>query len=157
MNEVLAKIIELLKAEMPQIKTFYEGEVVMGTVPRSHLPAVMVFGNSTNVIAKSTCTDQYTYNITIRLVSDLMKFVSEKGTGEIIKAQEYLIDTMEKRDSQGVLENDTILGVMRKNIGTNKYLFNNDIRITYQTIQTGEFFYVKAEMNLTATTDILSR
>lgn len=158
MNEILKELIELFKAGMgDKIKTYYQGEVVAGTVPRSNTPALMVFGNSTNLVARSTGTDQYEYNITIRLVSDLMKYVDEKGTGQVLKAQEYLINVMEERTSQGVPENDTILGVLRKNIKGKKFLYNNDIQINYQAIQTGEFFYIKAEATLTATTDVLPR
>lgn len=156
MNEVLQELIGKLKANLCQkIQTYYQGEVIINA--KSYMPALMVFGNSTNVIAKDTCNDQFEYNITIRVVDNIMEYVSDKGTGEIIKAQESLVNIMEARNDDGTLAIDSVLGTLRANVRGTKFLYNNDITVEYRAIQTGEFFYVQAEMNLTATTDLIPR
>jgi len=156
MNLVLAELKSILSTAIgASIKAYYQGEVAV--VPQSYLPALMIFGRSTNVVAKSTAKDQYQYNITIRVVIDLKKYLSESGTGDTIKAQEALINLMEERNSDGTTKAATVLGALRDNVRGTQYIFNNDITIEYSTIQQGEYFYYKADCNLTATTDLLTR
>lgn len=156
MNEALKELIILLKANLFQkIETYYQGEVIVNA--KSYMPALMVFGNTTSVVAKDTCNDQFEYDITIRVVDNIMEYVSDRGTGEIIKSQESLISIMEARNIDGTLAIDTVLGTLRANVRGTKFLYNNDITVEYRAIQTGEFFYVQAELNLTAVTDLIPR
>jgi len=156
MNRVLSELKTKLSTAMTtSIKQYYQGEVVV--VPQSYLPALMVFGNSTEVVAKSTAKDQYKYNITIRVVIDLKLYLSEAGTGDTIKAQQAIINLMEERNTDGTLKANTVLGTLRDNVRGTDYLFNNDINIEYKTIQRGEFWYYQSDCNLTATTDLLTR
>lgn len=157
MNRILSELKTKLSTAMGStlIKSYYQGEVVV--VPQSYLPALMVFGNSTEVVAKSTAKDQYRYDITIRVVIDLKLYLSEVGTGDTIKAQQAIINLMEERNTDGTLKSTTVLGTLRANIRGTDWLFNNDINIAYKTIQRGEFFYYQADCNLTATTDLLTR
>jgi hypothetical protein len=156
MNEVLDKIKSLLQDSLCQkITSYYKGEVIVP--PKSYLPALMVIGNSTNVVAKDTCNDQFEYDITIRVVVNVMEYVSDRGTGEVMKAQEDLINIMEARNEDGSLASDSVIGVLRANVRTNKFLYNNDITAEYRAIQTGEFFYVQAEVSLSAVTDLIPR
>src|SRR3989344_3978454 len=148
MNRVLSEIKTLLSTAMTtSIKQYYQGEVAV--VPQSYLPALMIFGNGTEVVAKSTAKDQYRYNITIRVVIDLKLYLKESGTSDTIKAQQAIINLMEERNTDGTLKDATVLGTLRNNVRGTDYLFNNDITIEYQTIQRGEFFYYQADCNLT--------
>lgn len=156
MNEALKELLEILEEALGQnIKTYYRGEVIVPA--RSYLPCLMVFGNSTEIQAKDTCNDTFEYNVTIRIVSDIMKYVDEKGTGEVIKAQDYLIDAMEGRNEDGTLRCDTVLGALRANLRGKNFLYSSDVRAEYRAIQTGEFFYIKAELQLTAVSDSVKR
>ena len=157
MNRILSELKTKLSTAIGSnlIKSYYQGEVVV--VPQSYLPALMIFGNSTEVVAKSTAKDQYKYDITIRVVIDLKAYLSEAGTGDTIKAQQAIINLMEERNTNGTLKTTTVLGTLRANIRGTDWLFNNDITIQYKTIQRGEFFYYQADCNLTATTDLLTR
>lgn len=156
MNDVLAEIKADMEAAIGSaIKTYYQGEVVL--VPLSYAPALMVFGTSTEVVAKSTSKDETTYSITIRVVDTIQKKFDEDGTGVIIKAQEDLIDIMEERDANGIALSTTVLGVLRRNIKGTSYLFNDDITINYSTMEQGEFFYISAEINLNVSRDLVLR
>lgn len=159
MNRVLAELLTKLKAAIGTtlIKTYYQGEVVTPAVPQSYLPALMVFGESTEVVAKSTAKDQYKYTIIIRVVIDLKKYLKESGVSEILTAQEAIINLMEERNSDGTTKATTVLGCLRDNVRGTDYLFNNDITIDYKTIERGEFFYYQAECRFSAVTDLLLR
>ena len=156
MNDILEELkAALLAAIGNSLTTYYTGEVVL--VPKTYLPALMIFGNSTNLIAKSTAKDQTVHDITIRVVMDVADKFDETGTGLIVKAHQDLIDIMEEREAGGQPKAATVLGVLRANIKGTDYLFNNDITINYQTLERDEFFYVQAECNFTATTDLVTR
>lgn len=158
MNELLDELKSLLQTALgANFKTYYKGNVIVP--PKKYLPALMIFGNSTNVIAKTTAEDQYQYNVSIKVVVDVMTFVDEAGTGEIIKSQETLIDLMEQRNSSNQPVATTVLGVLRDtdNIRGARYIHNNNINVTYSAAQTGEFFYNYAIMNLEFITDLVPR
>ena len=159
MNELLDEIKGYLSAALTtKFTTYYKGEVII--VPKSYLPALMVWGNSTKVVARTTSQDQYSYGITIKAVVDINKYVNEAGTGTSVKAQEDLYKLMEERDPTTNQPIATcVLGVLRKveNISGVKYLYNNDIDIQYSTIQTGEYFYCTATMTLNLVTDLINR
>lgn len=156
MNRVLAELKSLFdNALSSKFTEIYQGEVVLP--PQSYLPCLMLIPQSTEVIAKSTAKDQYTYTILLRAVVDIKKYFDEAGTGDVLKAQQALINLMEERETTGVLKTATVLGVLRANITGTDYLFNNEITIQYSTIQTGEWFYWKAECLVKATTDLLVR
>lgn len=159
MNLVLDEIKDLMENNInvgsTRINTFYQWEVAL--VPRSYLPALMVIGRSTRQEARGTAKDQVTYDITIRVITDLVKEFTEAGTGDIIKAQETLANLMEERETTGVAKATSVLGILRRNIRGTSYLFHNDYTITYNMIQRNGFFYVAADMNFTLTTDLVLR
>lgn len=157
MNEVIEEILGYLKTAMgDKIKTYYHGEVALP--PKSYIPCLMVFGTSTRLIAKSTAKDQLEYDILIRVVIDVNDHFKEKGVKEEkISAMEQIIDLMEERNSDGTLKNDTVLGTLRDNVTGTDYLFNNNVEITYERLQSGEYPYVKADMSVTAITDLIQR
>ena len=163
MDDVLQTILDLMKATIndnsTQIKTFYKGKVNPEVVPMDYLPALMVYGNSTSVSALSTCKDQYVYDITIKLVDNLKNYLSTSGVDETIKHQEAMYNLIEDRETTGVLKADTVIGILRANIRTDDFLFNNDIIADYSIVpsESGTFWRIECDVNITATTDILSR
>lgn len=159
MTEAVEEIKTLLSSNMEStdVKTFYQGEIDFDLVPKSYLPAAMIFGTNTDHNAHGTAKDQSIYSITIRVVLDVKAYFSESGTGDTIKAQEALQDIMEERDANGVPLETTVLGILRRNIRGTNFLFSNRMNISYSKMRTGEFFYVSADLTMTATTDLVSR
>ena len=164
MDDALQTILDLMKASINSvtagtIKTFYKGKVNPDVVPQDYMRALMVYGNSTSVVALSTCKDQYKYDITIKLVDNLKNYLSTSGVTETIKHQEAMYNLVEKRETTGVLKADTVMGILRANIRTDEFLFNNDITADYTIVpsESGSFWRLECDINLTATTDILSR
>lgn len=158
MNDLLDEFKTLLEGAMSgSITTFYKGEVKL--VPQSYLPALMVMPVSTNVIARTTASDQFQYTVKVRIVTDIKKSLDEAGTGAIIKSQQSIIDMFEERTNT-VPDADTVLGVLRKvtNIRGVNYIYNNDITIDYGGIVEADgWFYVTAEATLSFTTDLILR
>jgi hypothetical protein len=164
MDDVLQTILDLMKnninyVTVGTVKSFYKGKVNAEVIPRSNLRALMVYGTSTNVVAKSTCQDQYVYSITIKLVDHLTNYIKEAGVTETIKHQEAMYNLVEDRETTGVLKADTVLGILRANIRTDDFLFNNEINVDYSIVppESGQFWRIECDVNFTATTDILLR
>lgn len=138
-----------------RIKTYYIGEVVL--VPRAYLPALMIFGERTQIIAKSTAKDQSQYDIVIRIETDINTFYKESGTGTTVSHTEDLANIMEERNSDGTYKSNTVVGALRTHVRGENYLFNNDISIDYSVIQQGEYFVCRADLKIKATTDLYLR
>jgi len=164
MDDALEDILTLIKAtintvDSDKIKTFYKGKVNAEVVPRSNMRALMVYGNSTSVVAKSTAKDQYQYDITIKIVDHLTAYLKETGVVETLESHEAFYNLVEERESDGSLKADTVLGILRANIRTDSFLYNNDILANYAIIppESGQFWRLECDINLTATTDIVIR
>ncbi len=156
MNLVATEILDLLETNLTTtFKQYYDGEVELP--PRHLLPAIMLKGNSTHQYAKGTAKDQADYSFTLRIVLDAVEYFDESGTGAILKAQQAIRELMEGRDATGVAKSTSVLGVLRRNIRGENYLFNNDFTISYSKLERGKFFYYTAEMDFTVTTDLVLR
>lgn len=138
-----------------RIKTYYTGEVAL--VPRSYLPALMIFGERTQIIAKSTAKDQAQYDIGIRVETDINTYYKESGTGTTIAHTEDLMKIMEERNDNGTYKANTVVGALRAHVRGTNYLFNNDISVEYKIIQQGEYFVCRADLKIKATTDLYLR
>lgn len=57
--------------------SYYLGEVK--SPPKSYLPALMIFGEETTVVAEGTLKDRFKHTLVIRAQLDVMAFVDEKG------------------------------------------------------------------------------
>lgn len=159
MNDVLAELLTLLETALStRITSYYQGEVVVPA--KSTLPALMVIGNSTRIGKSSTASDQYIHSVTVKVVANVMSYVSEEGNATgVIAAQEDLIDIIEERESNTTLKSNTVLGCLRKNanIRTGKFEYNNNFVVQYDTIRTGQFFYVSASVTLDLISDLIQR
>lgn len=160
MNDVLDELKALFETNLTgrSIKKFYKGEIAL--VPQSYTPVFMIWGVSTEIIAKSTACDQFVYTIQIRIEDSLNHTLKSTGIADDdLEDQETLINTMEERETNGQLKSNTVMGILRtvSNISGTSYLFNNELTATYSRILKGEYWAVRAELTLTATTDLVER
>lgn len=157
-EEIKTKLETVLGAgDTPRIKKFFNGRVKL--VPSSYMPALMVYGARTNVIAKSTAKDQFRFTLVVRVVVNLASYFSEEGVDETIKSQEDLRNIMEERNADGSLKANTVLGILRDkdNVRGVNYLYNNDITIEYEIDERGKFPVAVAELRMEATTNLTLR
>ncbi len=153
MNDIIAELIAKIQTEVGnRILTYYTGEVEVPA--KSYCPMLMIIPNKSMVIAKDTANDQEEFDITLRLVTDLKTYLNQAGTGTVIKQTLDHVNIMEERNSDMTVKSNTVLGALRKYVKGSKYLFNNNIDITYQVIQTGEWFFCRSEINLKAVTNL---
>jgi len=165
MNRVEAEILALLNDSTANginqgtdgavINTFYQGEVKL--VPKSYLPALMVWGTRTEQNAHGSAKDQARYFISIRVVIDVVSEFTEANSSAIIEAQYTLRDIMEKRNAAGLAGADSVVGILRRNIRGTSFLFTDNYVIDYAMIPSGGFFYVAADMTIEATSDLILR
>ena len=155
MNQITDQLFTLLNGNVTGIKAYYDGEVTL--VPKSYQPALMIIPLASNLVAKSTAKDQMEYEVMIRIEVDVKTFFDEAGTGSQIKHTVALANYMEKIDSNGQFEAGTVMGILRANVRTSKWLYNNNETITYGIMPKGEFWVAKAEMTLSAITNLIER
>lgn len=137
------------------IKTFYQGEVKV--VPRSYLPALMVFGTRTEQPANGTAKDLVKFDIVVRVVIDAVTEFTEAGNGGILQIPFRLREIMEDRDETGKAKDTSVLGILRGNIRGTNFLYTTDSAIEYTTLQTNGFFYTVAELKTQAVDRALRR
>lgn len=154
MNDILDELIGYLQTGFSTaITKYYKGYVKLP--PKKYLPCIQVYGISTDQSHHSTAKDKAVYTIGIRVVEDVTTKLSSSGTGDIIKAQESIIDLMEERASGGVPNSDSIFGVLTRNIKGTDYLFNDEYRANYENIEKEGFFYTVADMQVVITDLVL--
>jgi len=150
MNTIITEILEQLKVSMGgDINTFYKGEAVI--VPKSNLPALMVYPVSTTLDNQnaSTCEDRLTHTITIKIYSNIQKHLNEAGVDETIKHMEELVELMEGRQLDNTYKANSVLGSIRSNISGENYTYNDSLSFDYGVIQTGEYFVTRSEVTFT--------
>jgi hypothetical protein len=159
MNSVLTEILGYLETGLSsQIRTYYQGRVIDDIIPRQYLPALSIYPIQSTQAHHGTAKSQVVYKIGIRVVLDLVSEFTTAGTGSIIKAQQDLINLMEKRTSGGLADSDSIVGILERNIAGTDYLFTDNYVIDYtQTTPGRKFFHVAADMSIEVTTDLVLR
>jgi len=131
-----------------KFKHYYIGDI-NDNIPINYLPALCIYGNSTVIQQKSTTTDRWLFDVTIEAFTNSFANVSiNELTDDILVAQKELQDIFEERNANHSPKNTTVLGIIRKYIQGNNYLYNDDIVINYDRhLVNGKVFY-KAKMQL---------
>jgi len=114
------------------IKKYYTGKV--HNPPLNYFPVLMVYGNTTTLLEKSTARDRYRHEVVIELMTNVFAKVSSSGVEDdkVLDAQKQIMDLMEEVDASYTPKAATILGTLRRNITGTDYLFNDDIVIQYE-------------------------
>ncbi len=141
MFETLTQIRTLLKDRFQsQFKTFMIDNPAL--IPESALPCLAIVPVSTDTILADTGRDIHTHTIEIRLIINAVTEV--QGKRDQMIGTQFLTETMEKKDSDGKLKSNTILGVLREDLklGRNWYI-GNDATVEYTIEERGEQFFTK--------------
>lgn len=134
----------------PLFKKLYVGR--LNSVPTNYLPSLSIYGNDTTLTAKSTATDKSEFTITIEVFINAFEGVSQAElVDDILINQRLLQNLMEERDANGVAKTTSVWGQLRRHIQGVNYLFNNDLRISYDFTADKNKTYYKAAMTLTGT------
>ena len=111
-------------------------------VAESSLPCLAVCPVSTDTALADTGRDLHTHTIEIRVIINAANEVQGKQNQMV--GSQFLAEIMDKKDSNGKLERNTILGVLREELrlGNNLYL-GNDSTIEYSIEERGEQFFTR--------------
>ncbi|MEE8151280.1 MAG: hypothetical protein V3T43_06150 [Nitrosomonadaceae bacterium] len=141
MFAVLEEIILLLRAALTtSYTTYYLGNVKTENIAGNYLPALIVYGNETELLTDqlTTARDKYAFNVTIKVVVNALGNADEAeptNTNDSnvveLQTQKQLYNLVEERDSDMKPLTATILGVLRANVSGTDYLFHNNVVIEY--------------------------
>lgn len=123
MRKSIDSIKTLLEAKLRgPVKSFYVGDPWI--FPISVLPALMICPNHTDTDIIDNQRDSHTHFIDISLVIDAMQFFN--ATPDTMVGTDFLMKTMENELSDGTIDPNSILGVLRDNLDleTNRHISN---------------------------------
>lgn len=113
----MQKSIELLKTKLEnklkgKISSFYIGDPYI--IPMSLMPCIMINPLRTETNVADNQRDVHSHFINVALVIDAMQFFDATPTKMV--GCSYLMETMEKEDSDGNIDTNSILGILRDNL-----------------------------------------
>ncbi len=114
-DPIINKYIELIKAKMPAIKSFYQGDPFR--VPKTNLPACIISKTQTMVGPLTNAEDSHQIGITITIITDIRDERSNENEELVTPGIAQLYDIIEGREDTTYLLKDTsLLDVLRTNI-----------------------------------------
>ena len=121
----------LLEAKLKgDIKAFYIGDPIL--IPDASMPCISISPNATATEVADNQRDVRTHTINIALIIDARKYFG-KTPNEMVGTT-YLMEKMTKENTDGSVNENTILGVLRKNLSLSSNRFiGNDVSIDYTT------------------------
>ncbi len=113
----MKKSIELLKTKLEskmkgKIKSFFIGDPWI--FPASVMPALMICPNKTESNIIDNQRDSHTHYIDISLVIDARQYFD--ATPDRMVGSVFLMDTMEGENTDGTIDANSILGILRSNL-----------------------------------------
>jgi len=131
MDKTITLLMTLLKSKLEgEIKSFYVGDPIM--IPDSAMPCISISPDNSVITVADNQRDVRTHKIQISLIADARKYFN-KTPNEMVGTT-FLTETMSKEDSDGTINANSILGVIRDNLtlSTNRFV-SNEVNIDYTT------------------------
>lgn len=142
------------------VGAFTAGETITGQTSSS-TAVISEFHNAHDYLTTDPPTGTFTIGETISgNTSSATATLGTYSAFTVLQAHKQLVNIMQGRDPiTGLLLPNTVLSVIRSKsqLHSQYYYFSQGIKISYKTISSGEYFYVAADMNLTAITDLIAR
>lgn len=111
-DPIIKKYIELLKATIPEIKTYYQGDPVK--IPKSNLPALILSKSQTQLKPLTNAEDSHQLSLILTLVTDVRDERNDEQ--EMTPGIAQLYDIIEGReDTTYKLKTKSILHILRAN------------------------------------------
>ena len=133
MNEIVAQLQTIFSAAFTTtFKKYFIGRV---DVPAQNLmPLLCIIPIRTVQKRSGTLRDNATYTIAVEIITTLKKYLdSTSGEGSKLDTLEALTTFVEDRDSSGVFETNTVMGILTDNLSIgNKVLYTDNMAIDYE-------------------------
>lgn len=118
-DPIIKKYQQLIEVAMPGVfKSFYQGDPVR--IPKSNLPALIISKTQTTTEVFTDVEDDHRISLILTVVSDMRDERSDDM--EMSTGVAKLYDILEGRDANYKLKTDTVLHVLRSNIGVDTAL-----------------------------------
>lgn len=111
-DPILKKYIDLIQAQIPEIKSFYQGDPF--NIPKVNIPALIISKSSTEIGPLTNSEDAYRIGLTITLITDIR---DERNDNDMVApGVAMLYDIMEGREETTYkLKSKCILNILRTN------------------------------------------
>lgn len=114
-DPIIQKYVELIKANTPAIREFYQGEPIR--IPASSFPCAIIAKRETRAGALTNAEDEHGIGMSITIIADVRKDLStEDNIAKAVAGVSTLYDIIEGRNEDYTLRDDSILGILRSNI-----------------------------------------
>ena len=131
MDKTITLIIAILKAKLSgKIKMYYVGDPLL--IPDSALPCISIAPDNSTIDVADNQRDSRVHRISISLIIDARKYFN--STPSEMVGTTFLMETMSKEASDGSINANSILGIIRDNLtlSTNRSV-SNEVVIDYTT------------------------
>ena len=111
-DPIIKKYLELIKASVPEIKFYYQGDPVR--IPKSNLPAVILSKSQTQVSPLTNAEDAHQLSLILTVVTDVRDERNDEH--EMTPGIAQLYDIIEGRENTTyALKAKSILNILRTN------------------------------------------
>ena len=131
MDKTIILLKEILKAKLGgKIKSFYIGDPIL--IPDSMMPCIYIAPSSSTISIADNQRDSRMHKIEIAIVIDARKFFG--STPNEMIGTTFLMEIMSKENTDGTIDDTTILGVIRDNmqLSLNRFVVGS-VSIDYTT------------------------
>ena len=105
-DPVIQTYIDLIKANTPAIKAFYQGEPIR--IPNSNLPCAIISKRETRVGPLTNAEDEHGIGMSITIIADIRKDLStEENVSQAVAGVSTLYDIVEGRNADFTLKDVT--------------------------------------------------
>lgn len=139
MNEILAELQSIFTTAFgATFKKYFIGKIEVPA--QSQMPLLCVIPVGTLQKRSGTLRDDTRYTIAIEIITTLKKYLdATAGEGNKLDTLEALISFVENRDSDGVLEASTVMGILTDNLSIGgKVLYTDNMNAEYEQYYSAE-------------------
>lgn len=113
-DPIIKKYIDLLKAKMPDIKQWYQGDPIR--IPVSNLPCVLISKTETRIGPFTNAEDEHGIEMRITVITDIRSELStQEDEKRVVAGVAKLYQLVEERDTDYTLKDTSILDILRSN------------------------------------------
>ncbi len=131
MEDIILQVRKILEDNVsPELKRpFFDGDPII--VSKSHMPTIAVVLSKTNIDTGPTGYDKYLYTLIIKVIVNKEEDFN-KEPAQVV-AHKTLRDFVEGIKGD-IIDEQSVVGVLRKNFTLNSSILNQIIAIDYNTI-----------------------
>ena len=146
MEDIISQVKTILEGNVsPELKRpFFDGDPII--VSKSHMPTIAVVLSRTSIDTGPTGYDKYIYTLIIKIIVNKEEDFN-KEPAQVV-AHKTLRNFAEGIKS-GIIDEQSVIGVLRKNLTLNGSILNQVITIDYNTVNREDIITEEAWITLT--------